>query len=147
MYEDLKHKVKSKAGIDHLIASDCKRIANDIFETTQKRVSETTLKRFFGFASLKYALSGYTLSVLTAYTETNCSVTITTKINPSKAKRKVADDIKFDLEDGALQSNQCFGKSDLEKLKESEQKNLPIKIHLTRRQVKHLFENVKKPGL
>ncbi len=143
MYDELKNRVKVKAGIDHVSPADCKRIAIEIFETTKKRISVSTLKRFFGFVSAKHKSAKYTLSVLSEYAESDCFMVINTKINPAKVKGKESAPIKFDLQDGNLQANQCIDKSDLEKLRESAQKSLPISIKLTKKQTKELIKNIK----
>lgn len=144
MHEELKTKVESRAGIDHPCPADCKKIADDIYENTQKRISETTLKRFFGFVSAKHKLSKYTLTALTEYIENDCTVVINTKINPAKGKLKGHSQIQFDLKDGALQSGNCISKTDLDNLDKTQEKDIPIKIKLTKIQVKDLMKTIKK---
>ena len=95
MNDELKNRVKSRAGIDHLSPRDCKRISQDIFETTKKRISETTLKRFFGFVPSKYQCAKFTLSVLTEYADSDCIIVINTKINPAEVKGMGSSAIKF----------------------------------------------------
>ena len=41
-------------------ANDCKKLSSDILLQTGFAVSETTLKRLFGFAASNYKLSGFT---------------------------------------------------------------------------------------
>ena len=146
MYEELKNKVELKAGIDHAAPYDCKKIVADIFKVTNKKISETTLKRFFGFAYAKYKFSKYTLAILKEYSESDCTFIINTKINPSKAKIKAGSQVKFDLEDGNLQSGDCMNKEYLDKIGKSAQKALQISIKLTKSQVKDLMKDIKKSG-
>ena len=63
----LKRYVLTKAGIQSLSPGDCRVISLRIKETTGKVVSETTLKRFFGFAKKNYNFSAYTLNALCDY--------------------------------------------------------------------------------
>ncbi|GAA4314886.1 hypothetical protein [Compostibacter hankyongensis] len=63
----LKKYVRSKAGVSALSPGDCRRIVLDVQKTTGKQVSETTLKRFFGFASRKYNFSRFTVNALCEY--------------------------------------------------------------------------------
>lgn len=144
MHEELKNKVKSRAGIDYTAPSDCKKIADDIFESTHKKVSETTIKRFFGFASNKHGLSKYTLSVLREYTDSDCTVIINTKIDPAKGKIRNHALVKFDLESGNLQLGNCVDTADLDDMQASAKKNLQIKIKLTKSQVKDVVKSINK---
>lgn len=144
MHEELKDQVKSRAGIDHPSPADCKKIADDIFENTNKKISETTIKRFLGFASIKHKFSKYTLAALKEYTESDCTVIINTKINPAAAKVKNHTQIKFDLLDGDLQSGNCIRETDLDHQETSPIKEVPIKIKLTKNQVKDLIKTIKK---
>lgn len=66
-FDLLKKYVLSKAGIATLSPGDCKKITLDIRKSTGKYVSETTLKRFFGFASKKYNFSKFTINSLCEY--------------------------------------------------------------------------------
>jgi len=123
---------------------DCRELAAEIFESTQKKVSETTLKRFFGLVATKHKFSKYTLSILAEYAENNCTVIINTKINPSEGRIKSDTVVKFDLQDGNLQSGNCISKADLKSLNESPDKDVPIKIKLNKNQVKDLLGTIKK---
>jgi hypothetical protein len=66
-FDLLKKYVLVKAGISTLSPGDCKLIALDIKKATGNIVSETTLKRFFGFANKKYNLSKFTINTLSEY--------------------------------------------------------------------------------
>jgi hypothetical protein len=57
-----------KTGIHSISPSDCKHIASSISKSTKKSISETTIKRLFGFAETKSNFSRYTLSALSTYT-------------------------------------------------------------------------------
>lgn len=54
-------------GLQIISPGDCKRISLSIEKATGKLISETTLKRFFGFAKQKYSFSKYTLNVICEY--------------------------------------------------------------------------------
>lgn len=123
---------------------DCRELAAEIFESTQKTVSETTLKRFFGLVATKHNLSKYTIAILTEYAENDCTVIINTKINPSEGQIKNDLVVKFDLQDGNIQSGNCISKADLKSLNESPNKDVPIKIKLNKNQVKDLLGTIKK---
>lgn len=144
MHDELKNKVTSRAGIDYAAPSDCKRIAEDIFEATHKKVSVTTLKRFFGFASLKHELSKYTLAVLKEYTESDCTVIINMKIDPAKGKIKNPVEVRFELQNGSLYLGNCINSTDLDSLLESQKKDVSIKVRLTKTQVKNVVERINK---
>ncbi|SEN49687.1 hypothetical protein SAMN05216436_11750 [bacterium A37T11] len=66
-FEELKKQVIEKAGISNLKTSDCYRLAVDIYVKTQKQISETTLKRIFGFAERRYNPSSFTLNAMAEF--------------------------------------------------------------------------------
>ncbi|MFB2120691.1 hypothetical protein [Parapedobacter sp. 2B3] len=66
-FDKLKLLVLKKAKIAQLVPADCYRLALEIKVTTNKSVSETTLKRVFGFASSIHQPSIYTLNALAEY--------------------------------------------------------------------------------
>lgn len=67
--ENLKSVVLRVADIDAILPADCYSISLKIADTTGKQVSETTLKRIFGFTtSANYRPSRYTLNVLSEFT-------------------------------------------------------------------------------
>lgn len=63
----LQNEVSRKFGVDSITPSDCKRLSDLIRDETAKAVSETTLKRVFGFATTKHSFSRYTLNTLAQY--------------------------------------------------------------------------------
>jgi len=63
----LQNEVSRKFGADTITPSDCKRLSDHIRDETTKAVSETTLKRVFGFATTKHSFSRYTLNTLAQY--------------------------------------------------------------------------------
>jgi len=65
--QELKSKVLEVARIDHIIAADCYRLALDISNKTHKTISQTTIKRIYGFAQARYAPSTFTLNALSDY--------------------------------------------------------------------------------
>lgn len=52
---------------EEILSSDCYKLSFDIQKKTNKRVSETTLKRFFGFTSSIHNPSQYTLNAICRY--------------------------------------------------------------------------------
>ena len=66
-FDKLKALVLERAKITQLVPADCYRLALEVKETTGKSVSETTLKRVFGFASSVHQPSIYTLNALAEY--------------------------------------------------------------------------------
>ena len=66
-FDKLKLLVLKKAKITQLVPADCYRLALEIKVTTNKSVSETTIKRVFGFASSVHQPSIYTLNALSEY--------------------------------------------------------------------------------
>ncbi len=63
----LKKYVLLRASVAHLIPSDCKRLAMIISKTVKKNISETTIKRLYGFAEAKHNFSKFTLTALSEY--------------------------------------------------------------------------------
>lgn len=66
-FDKLKTLVLDKAQIKQLVPADCYRLALEIKAATNKSVSETTIKRVFGFASSIHQPSIYTLNALAEY--------------------------------------------------------------------------------
>src|SRR5690606_2695326 len=66
-FDELKSRVLAKSGIEHIVPADCYRLALDIKAITHRSVSQTTLKRVFGFASSIHQPSIYTLNALAEY--------------------------------------------------------------------------------
>ncbi|MHA4894346.1 NACHT domain-containing protein [Pedobacter sp. PWIIR3] len=64
---DLRNQILSKTGIRNITPADCKRISIEISKALNKNVSETTIKRLFGFAMVRHNFSKFTLSTLTEY--------------------------------------------------------------------------------
>ncbi|MEH6307382.1 hypothetical protein RYH73_17165 [Olivibacter sp. CPCC 100613] len=65
--QELKNKVLEIAKIDTIIAADCYKLALDISTKTHKTISQTTIKRVYGFAHARYAPSTFTLNALSQY--------------------------------------------------------------------------------
>ncbi|WP_343534735.1 hypothetical protein [Pedobacter sp.] len=65
-----------KTGIKTISPSDCRSISSSIQKETQKNISETTLKRLFGFAEVKNKFSKYTINALLEYIEKNGNYTL-----------------------------------------------------------------------
>ncbi|WP_370576728.1 hypothetical protein [Pedobacter sp. N36a] len=63
----MKSLILLKTGIRTITPADCKRISIEISKTLNKNVSETTIKRLFGFAVVKHNFSKFTLTTLSEY--------------------------------------------------------------------------------
>ncbi|AWO01328.1 hypothetical protein DLD77_06310 [Chitinophaga alhagiae] len=63
----LQSEVLRQFGVDNLQPNQCKLLAQAILNHTGKLVSETTLKRVFGFAVTQHSFSRYTLNTLAQY--------------------------------------------------------------------------------
>jgi len=59
--------ILSKAAVQIVSPGDCKQISRHIEGLTGKIISETTLKRFFGFAHQQYNFSRFTLNTLSEF--------------------------------------------------------------------------------
>jgi hypothetical protein len=64
---ELKRLILIKTGIRTITPSDCKRISIEISRSLNKNVSETTIKRLFGFAEAKHNFSKFTITTLSEY--------------------------------------------------------------------------------
>jgi hypothetical protein len=67
LFELLKSHVLVQSHLTHIEASDCKTLSAQISDTTNHTVSETTLKRIYGFAFSKFKPSLFTIDVLSNY--------------------------------------------------------------------------------
>ena len=68
-FEELTKAVLQAAGMDNLWHDGFAILAAMIHERTGKRISVTTLKRVYGFAHRKFNFSGYTLVVLSEFSQ------------------------------------------------------------------------------
>ncbi|SEA87133.1 NACHT domain-containing protein [Pedobacter hartonius] len=66
---ELKGLILLKLGIRFITPADCKRISIEISKHLNKNVSETTIKRLFGFALVKHKFSTFTLTTLAEYVD------------------------------------------------------------------------------
>lgn len=66
-FENLKKQILKIAGYSNLIPANCKAISALIEAKTKQKISETTLKRVFGFAFSKFQPSLFTLDVMARY--------------------------------------------------------------------------------
>lgn len=66
-FDELKCHVLGKSKITQIVPADCYRLALEIKNETNKSISETTIKRVFGFASSIHQPSIYTLNALAEY--------------------------------------------------------------------------------
>jgi PAS domain S-box-containing protein len=66
-FETLKALTLSIAGIREMSPMDCRNLSFSIMKKTKLSVSETTIKRFFGFAKSKFNPSFYTLNAFAVY--------------------------------------------------------------------------------
>ncbi|MGY3214763.1 hypothetical protein [Mucilaginibacter sp. HD30] len=65
--EELKNCVLAAAGIINPIPADCKLLSNLIYKKTRLNVSETTLKRIYGFANSKFKPSLFTINTMAQF--------------------------------------------------------------------------------
>lgn len=66
---ELKSLILLKLGIRFITPADCKRISIEISKHLNKNVSETTIKRLYGFAVVKHKFSTFTLTTLAEYVD------------------------------------------------------------------------------
>jgi hypothetical protein len=69
MYEyvnlkELEQLILAKLGLHRINPADCQIISILIQKKLKKNISETTLKRFFGFAEAKHDFSQFTINTL-----------------------------------------------------------------------------------
>ena len=88
--------------------ADCKLLSEYIHQAVGKTVSVTTLKRFFGFASLNFHFSKYTLISLAEYSEHDPKAVGSCVLSPTSIPGKRIHHIEFELEDGTLLSCNYF---------------------------------------
>jgi len=67
LLDTLKQHVLAKAGINVISPGDCRFLSATISHKTGKQISDTTLKRIFGFTFSKFSPSEYTLNILAEY--------------------------------------------------------------------------------
>ena len=67
--DELRNLVLSKSCLHSITPADCKRISLEISNTLQKTLSETTIKRLFGFANARHKFSKFTLTALAEYVD------------------------------------------------------------------------------
>jgi hypothetical protein len=66
-FDLLKKELTDKAGMAYITPADCKALSLMLFNKTQKSISETTLKRIFGFAYSKFTPSLFTMNALAEF--------------------------------------------------------------------------------
>lgn len=65
----LRAEIQNKFGKNILYASDCQTLSEQILNATKRRLSSSTLKRFFGIIQSPFAPSKYTLDTLSIFLE------------------------------------------------------------------------------
>ncbi|GAB3936543.1 hypothetical protein [Mucilaginibacter myungsuensis] len=65
--EKLKAELLNHCGIREIMPSDCKRLSADIYAKTHLQVSETTIKRVYGFACTEFMPSTFTITAMARY--------------------------------------------------------------------------------
>lgn len=65
--DKLKQCILVKSGLSNISPAYCKTISEYVFRQTKNHVSETTIKRFFGFANTQHKFSLFTLNSLSQY--------------------------------------------------------------------------------
>ena len=68
---ELRKFVLIKSGLRNIDPARCKTISEYVFKETKNYISETTIKRFFGFANTLHKFSWFTLNSLSQYTGYN----------------------------------------------------------------------------
>lgn len=140
MYHDLKEKVLQKVGVAPILPRHCKLISTDIYEITNVHISETTLKRFFGFAEKNYKFSSSTLNILNVYADHVCQVNMTIKIDSPTADSG-RDKTQYHLLDGTIQFINCKTGEELHSVGTI---LIPVKIKLNRIQVQEIKNTISK---
>ncbi|MCZ4222627.1 hypothetical protein [Pedobacter rhodius] len=67
LISQLRKFVLIKSGLRNIDPANCKTISESIFKETKNYISETTVKRFFGFAQTHHKFSLFTLNSLSQY--------------------------------------------------------------------------------
>ena len=67
LLNELRKFVLTKSGLRNIDPAHCKVISEYVFQETKNYVSETTIKRFFGFANTLHKFSLFTLNSLSQY--------------------------------------------------------------------------------
>lgn len=65
--QELKRLILIKANIKVISPSDCRIISSSVQKELKKNISETTIKRLFGFAEIKHEFSKFTINTLMEY--------------------------------------------------------------------------------
>jgi hypothetical protein len=78
--QELKRLILVKMGIRVISPSDCRVISIAIQKQLKKNISETTIKRLFGFAEIKHEFSKFTINTLKEYVEMVNDAVIGSKI-------------------------------------------------------------------
>jgi hypothetical protein len=63
----LQNETLRRFGVTQLLPGNCKALSQVVLDKTGKLISETTLKRFFGFALAQHSFSRYTLNTLAQF--------------------------------------------------------------------------------
>jgi hypothetical protein len=66
-FEDLKKQFLAETDISHIGPYECKKLSACIEEKLNKKVSETTIKRIYGFAKSRFTPSLFTLDVMSQF--------------------------------------------------------------------------------
>src|ERR1700743_895909 len=66
-FDELKQLVLTTGGYKSILPSDCKSLSSLIYRKTNHQLSETTLKRVYGFAYSKFKPSQFTLDAMAQY--------------------------------------------------------------------------------
>lgn len=75
--DELRHLILKKVGIRVVCPSDCQVIALAISKKVNKSISETTIKRLFGFAAIHHQFSKFTINTLLEYVENDDTNAVT----------------------------------------------------------------------
>jgi hypothetical protein len=94
-FESLKKQVLATADLTSMTPGDCKTLSLKIFKKTSQQVSETTLKRIYGFAYSKFKPSLFTLDALAKFCGAKSWADFS-EHNPVKTIAKSDHDISWD---------------------------------------------------
>jgi hypothetical protein len=101
---ELKNSILNKLGIRTITPGDCKRISMEISKSLKKNVSETTIKRLFGFAETKHHFSRFTITTLMEYVD---QVEILSLIEPELSDLKESKASRMHLHNTSIKITSC----------------------------------------
>ena len=92
-FDTLKKLVLTGGGFKNISPSDCKALSNLIYKKTNQQLSETTLKRVYGFAYSKFKPSLFTLDAMAKFCDYNGWADFCENDVPEKTKSDQTKDV------------------------------------------------------